>query len=182
MRSISNASFRAARVGAVVLLVAGGAALGAVSPAFAQEAPQTVHPNRCGEDPSYSLTGVKGTFVADPGKRVYGQSGVTLSISAASGTTWSGSVTSATQGDINAIIAEAKETVSVSIGYSKTTTVSLGGSWQVPKNQSSGWLALGSEGYTMGWYYGYNNGNCQFVKTKSGTATLPAQTPYIGHS
>lgn len=182
MRAISNKSIRTAKTGAITLLAIGGVTLGGISPASAQQSPKMAQPNRCGEDPGYSITGAKGTFVPDNGKKVYGGPDVTLSISAASGTSWSGTVTEATQADIGFIVAEAKETISAGISYSKTTTVTLGGSWKVPSNVSSGWLALGSEGYTMGWYYGYYNDNCTFVKTKSGTATLPSESPFIQHS
>jgi hypothetical protein len=127
-------------------------------------------------------SGATSTFVPDSAKKVYGASGVTLTVSAASGTTWTGTVTSATQGDISAIVVEAKETISGSVSYSKTTTVTLSGSWKVPSSQSSGWLALGSKGYRMNWQEGYDTGSCTWVKVKSGTASLPAQSPYIGHS
>lgn len=144
--------------------------------------PSTVKPNSCPPDPWYSTWNSYGKFIADPSKQVYGQSGVTLSISAAAGTTFSGTVGGSVSGDISAIVASADASINASITYSKTTTVTLGGSWTVPSTQTVGWLALGSQGYGMNWAYYEYNANCGVVTLRSGTASLPALSPVIGHS
>ncbi|MFF2524149.1 hypothetical protein [Streptomyces liangshanensis] len=141
-----------------------------------------VHPDGCPPDPGYSFSSVKSTFVGDKSKTVYGQSGITLSVSVAKGHTWTGTFTSATKVSASAIVASAEETISGSISYAKTTTVTLGGSWKVPANQADGWLALGSKGYSFNWQYGSYNGGCKWIASNHGTAKFPALSPYIAHS
>ena len=150
--------------------------------AAARPQPKAVHPQGCVTDEATVVSNPVGTFVADSGKKVYGASGTTLSISAGSGTTWSGSVSGSGKISESAVVFAADESFSASISYSKTTTVSLGGSWTVPKNESSGWLALGAMGYYMKWSTGETTGNCTWHSFGSGTATLPAEAPFIDHS
>jgi hypothetical protein len=155
---------------------------GATSAVAAAPQPKAAHPQGCVNDEATVVSDPVSTFVADSGKKVYGASGTTLSISAASGTTWSGSVSGSGKISESAIIFSADESFSASISYSKTTTVSLGGSWTVPKTESSGWLTLGSMGYSMKWNTGETTGNCTWDSFGSGTAVLPAQAPFIDHS
>lgn len=140
-------------------------------------------PMACPPDVSTTVTNARGAFVGDKSKTVYGDSGVTLSLSVAKGHTWTGTFTYSGTFEESAIIASAKETVGGSISYAKTTTVTLSGSWKVPASQRSGWLALGSQGYTMNWKTTRTRGNCQGEETIGhGTAKLPAKSPYIKHS
>ncbi|MGQ5634255.1 MULTISPECIES: hypothetical protein [unclassified Streptomyces] len=141
-----------------------------------------MNPDGCPPDAGFSFSNVKGTFVRDPSKTVYGQSGVTLSVSVAKGHTWTGTITYSAKLSESILIASAEETISGSISYAKTTTVTLGGSWQVPKNQKDGWLALGSKGYSFNWEHGSYNGGCKWIVSNHGTARLPATSPYIAHS
>ena len=172
-----NTTMKGAVVGTALALAAGVGVAVAPAASAATDGPQLCPPNTL-----YDTSNPIGTFVGDPAKTVYGASGVTLSLSSASGTTWSGTVSNATQGDISLIVIEAKDTVSASVSYSKTTTVALGGSWTVPSSQKSGWLALGSEGYHMNWSVSQENGNCTTTLLRSGTANLPAESPFIDHS
>jgi len=144
--------------------------------------PTVNQPDGCPTTTEYSVYNSLSSFVRDASKTVYGQPGVTLSISAASGTTFSGTVGGSGSFSIDAIVADAKIGVDSSITKSKTTTVTLGGSWTVPSNQSLGWLALGSQGYKMNWSMGHYSGTCVWSQTGSGTALLPALAPVIGHS
>ncbi|MEU6220113.1 hypothetical protein ABZ845_21730 [Streptomyces sp. NPDC047022] len=134
------------------------------------------------DGPSVSLSNVKSTFVGDKSKTVYGQSGVTLSVSVAKGHTWTGTFTYSAKLSQSIIIESAEESISGSVSYAKTTTVTLGGTWKVPNNQRDGWLALGSKGYSFNWDYGSLNGGCKWISTSHGTAKLPALSPYIAHS
>ncbi|MFJ5531642.1 hypothetical protein [Streptomyces sp. NPDC093261] len=134
------------------------------------------------DGPSVSITNVKGTFVRDNDETVYGQSGVTLSVSVAKGHTLTGTVTYSAKLSQSIIIESAEETVGGSVSYAKTTTVTLGGTWKVPSNQKDGWLALGSKGYSFNWDYGSLNGGCKWHSISHGTAKLPALSPYIAHS
>jgi hypothetical protein len=180
---ITNPHSRRTRV--LSACAAGAAALTLVAAHAATAAtskPSGNHPNGCPPDPWYSTWASYGKFIVDPDKQVYGQSGVTLSISASSGTTFSGTVGGSVSGDIDAIIASASATINTSITYSKTTTVTLGGSWTVPASQSVGWLALGSQGYGMNWAYYEYTAPCGVRTIRSGTANLPALAPVIGHS
>lgn len=177
MRTILN---RASVVAVIAVAVAVSGATSAN--AAAKGKPDAVHPQMCQPDLTTDVSGAVGSFVPDSGKRVYGAAGTTLTISAAAGTTWSGTIGGSGSVDESAIILSAVQTVSASISYSKTTTVSLGGSWTVPKGDSSGWLALGSMGYSMKWSTGEYNGNCTWRTLGSGTASLPAESPFIDHS
>ncbi|MFJ9818740.1 hypothetical protein ACIRU3_26495 [Streptomyces sp. NPDC101151] len=171
-------------------------------PAFAEDAPPAVNadqdgnpipqapddadvdapkaPQGCLPDPGFSFSHVKGTFVKDKSKTVYGQSGVTLSV--AKGHTWTGTMTYAAKIEESILVASAEETISGSISYAKTTTVTLGGTWKVPASQRDGWLALGSKGYSFNWERGSYNGGCKWIVSNHGTAKLPALSPYIAHS
>ncbi|MFJ6216716.1 hypothetical protein ACIQGZ_25810 [Streptomyces sp. NPDC092296] len=173
MKGINAA--RVAAVGSIVVL-----ALSAQAPAsFAG----TVKPHACPPDLSTTVSNSKAVFVPDPGKIVYGDSGTTLTVSAAAGSVLTGTVSGSGEIDESLIVVAAKQTISASIAYSKTTTVTLSGSWKVPSSQSSGWLAIGSQGYSMNWKTTRTNGNCSGESTLgSGTAKLPAQTPYVAHS
>ncbi|MEV1062875.1 hypothetical protein [Streptomyces sp. NPDC050263] len=141
-----------------------------------------VHTDGCPPDPAISITKVKSTFVGDKSKTVYGQSGVTLSVSVAKGHTWTGTITYAAKLSESIIVASAEETISGSISYAKTTTVTLGGTWKVPASQKDGWLALGSKGYSFNWERGSYNGGCKWIVSNHGTARLPALAPFIAHS
>jgi hypothetical protein len=139
--------------------------------------------SRCAPDPGYSVSQVSSSFIRDPSKTVYGHPGVTLTVSVAKGHTWTGTITGTAKGQYGAIVVSAELSVSASISYARTTTVTLGGSWKVPKSQRLGWLALGSEGYRMRWTHGSHLGAaCHWVVDDSGTARLPARAPVIGHS
>ncbi|OIJ63185.1 hypothetical protein [Streptomyces mangrovisoli] len=141
-----------------------------------------VHPDGCPPDPTVSFTKVKSTFVGDKSKTVYGQSGITLKVEVAKGHTWTGTFTYAAKIEESIIVASAEETISGSISYAKTTTVTLGGTWKVPASQRDGWLALGSKGYSFNWERGSYNGGCKWIVSNHGTAKLPALSPYIAHS
>ncbi|MFF7238410.1 hypothetical protein [Streptomyces collinus] len=141
-----------------------------------------VHPDGCPPDPTVSITKVKHTFVGDKTKTVYGQSGITLKVEVLKGHTWTGTITYSAKLSESIIVASAEETISGSISYAKTTSVALGGTWKVPANQSDGWLALGSKGYSFNWERGSYNGGCKWVVSSHGTAKLPALSPYLAHS
>lgn len=143
---------------------------------------ERARPAGCPPDPGYSFKKVKSTFVADKKKTVYGASGVRLTLSVAKGHMWTGTIGGALKGEAKAIVAAAEVTVNASIAYTKTTTVTLGGSWTVPAKKRDGWLALGSKGYSFSWEYGSTNGACKWKASRSGTAKLPAMSPYIAHS
>ncbi|MGW1915661.1 hypothetical protein ACWCQS_34255 [Streptomyces sp. NPDC002076] len=140
------------------------------------------HPDGCPPDPTVSITKVKSTFVGDKSEWVSGQSGVTLSLSVAKGHTWTGTISYAAKLSESIIVESAEETISGSISYAKTTTVTLGGAWKVPANQRDGWLALGSKGYSFNWERGSYNGGCKWIVSNHGTAKLPALSPCIAHS
>ncbi|MGW3067777.1 hypothetical protein ACWDA8_30915 [Streptomyces sp. NPDC001130] len=141
-----------------------------------------MNPDGCPPDPGFRFYNVKSTFVGDPKKTVYGDPGITLSVSVAEGHTWTGTITYSAKLSESVLIASAEESISGSISYAKTTTVTLGGSWVVPKNQRQGWLALGSKGYSFNWERGSTNGGCKWIVSNHGTAKLPALSPYIAHS
>lgn len=166
----------ASAVASAAAVLAIGAAPGAVA------ADRTVHPMSCPMDKGTVVSGAKTVFVPDPGKRVYGASGVTLSISAAKGTSWTGTVSASGTVEVGLIVASAKETYGGSYSWGKTTTVTLGGTWKVPSTQKTGWLALGSQGSHMNWITTQTQPNCSSKTLGKGTINLPKLAPYIGHS
>jgi hypothetical protein len=175
---IIAATVTAATASAVVLT-------GSTSQAFAagESGGIVFRPSACAPDVSTTVSKSKSAFIPDNGKKVYGDSGVTLSLSVASGHTWTGSVSGTGEVDESAVVIAAKESVSASISYAKTTTVTLGGSWTVPASQSQGWFALGSQGFQMSWKRTRTKGDCSGEQTLgSGTAKLPAKSPYLAHS
>ncbi|MFJ5270524.1 hypothetical protein [Streptomyces sp. NPDC088358] len=46
----------------------------------------------------------------------------------------------------------------------------------------SGWLALGSKGYSFNWERGSYDGGCKWIVSNHGTARFPALSPCIAHS
>ncbi|MGW1049365.1 hypothetical protein ACWDBD_04935 [Streptomyces sp. NPDC001118] len=201
-RGTMNAITRACTAAALTAFLAMGT--GGAGTAFAEDAPTQVnadrdgnpipqapadaaidvpaHPDGCPPDPGFRFYNVKSTFVGDPKKTVYGDPGTTLSVSVAEGHTWTGTFTYSAKLSESVLVAAAEESISGSISYAKTTTVTLGGSWVVPKNQREGWLALGSKGYSFNWERGSTNGGCKWIISNHGTAKLPALSPYIAHS
>ena len=113
---------------------------------------------------------------------VYGQSGVTLSISESAGTVVTGTVGGSGTFSISAIVAGASASVNASIAYSKTASVTRGGSWSVPASQATGWLADGARSSHMTWQRETISGSCAVIVLGSGTANLPTLAPYIFHS
>jgi len=153
-----------------------------VAPGAIAATGNAMHPNSCPPDKGASVSGAVSTFVADSGKKVYGATGVTLSITAAKGTSWTGTVSASGTFEESFIVASAKETYGGSYSWGKTTTVTLGGTWKVPSNQKTGWLALGSLGSHMNWQLTQDQPNCTVKVLGHGTVNLPKLSPYIGHS
>lgn len=175
---------RTAITASAVASAAAVLAIGAAPGALAADpgAAGTVHPMSCPMDKGTLVSGAKTVFVPDPGKRVYGATGVTLSITAAKGTSWTGTVSASGTAEIGLIVASAKETYGGSYSWGKTTTVTLGGTWKVPSSQKTGWLALGSQGSHMNWITTQTQPNCSSKTLGKGTINLPKLAPYIGHS
>ncbi|SHM84962.1 hypothetical protein [Actinacidiphila paucisporea] len=175
-----RSAITASAVASAVAVLTMGAAPGAI--AADSHASGTVHPMSCPMDKGTYVSGAKNTFVPDPGKKVYGATGVTLSITAAKGTSWTGTVTASGTVEVGLIVASAKETYGGSYSWGKTTTVTLGGTWKVPSNKTSGWLALGSMGSHMNWITTQTQPNCSSKTLGKGTINLPKLSPYIAHS
>ncbi|MFD8004948.1 hypothetical protein [Streptomyces mirabilis] len=127
-------------------------------------------------------SGAPGRLPARPELLLHQAGSITLKVEVAKGHTWTGTFTYAAKLSESILVASAEETISGSISYAKTTTVTLGGTWKVPASQKDGWLALGSKGYSFNWERGSYNGGCKWIVSNHGTAKLPALSPYIAHS
>ena len=167
-----------------LVLGASGALVAAVSvllptPASAvttgEQQPAVCDPG--GKPPYYSFSGKRPVYIRAKDGRVYGQSGVTLSISKGVSKTIGGSLTGTSAAEAGAIFAKASVSLAISVQYSRTTTTTFGGSWTVPKNQSTGWLEVGTKGgYTFKWKRYHYRTPCTKVVDGHGTARGPKKS------
>jgi hypothetical protein len=130
-----------------------------------------------GKPPHYSFWGKKSIYIRARDGRIYGQSGVTLSISKGVSKTIGGSVTGTGTAEVKAIFAKASVSLAISVQYSHTTTTTFGGSWTVPKSQRTGWLEVGTRsGYTFKWKRYHYKSPCTMVVDARGTAKGPKKS------
>jgi hypothetical protein len=137
--------------------------------------PQVCNPG--GKSPYYKFSGKKLTYLRARDGRIYGQSGVTLSISKGVSKTIGGSVTGTGSAEAGVIFAKASVSLAISVQYSRTTTTTFGASWTVPKSQPTGWLEVGTNnGYTFRWKRYHYRSPCTVVVDAHGTAKGPKRT------
>ena len=135
----------------------------------------------CAPDAGYSFSSVQSIFYRDPQKTITVYPGVTGSITAAAGTSWSGAISGTLKTSVSAFIASVDVSVQTTITYTRTTTVTVGGSYY-NNTTSPRWLALGTSGRSMHWSYGYYAATCNYVQQSSGTANLSNDgTPAVAH-
>jgi hypothetical protein len=153
--------------------------------ALAAPAPSPRSHNGCPPDYHYEYVHVATSFVADPGTgyTILLDPGVQGTITLTKGTQWSGSVTGQVEGDVSAIIASAKASISVQLTYTISSGVSDAGSWT---NNESGvrWFAVGTGGKSFTWQYGHDTALCAWYVNRSGPGNLPftpANAPYFKH-
>jgi hypothetical protein len=75
------------------------------------------------------------------------------------------------------IIHDADLSVSGSISYTKTQSVTQGDQYRVPRRWAHGWLAWGSYGYAMHWELARTDSACHVQVIRRGTTKLPARDP-----
>lgn len=147
------------------------------SAATRNPAPGTISPMCVAPDAGYSFSS-NPSFIDS--SRIYGQKGVTLSLTMTQGTGLTGTVGGELSGDLSAIVAAIKASVSSSIAYSMTSSITQSGSWTV--TGATGWFAVGAVSFAGTWQYGsYNCSGVWFVQ-RSGTYNLPSHMPYFHHS
>jgi hypothetical protein len=130
-----------------------------------------------GNPPHYAFSGKKAIYIPARHGRVYGQSGVTLSISKGVSKTIGGSLTGTSSAEAGVIFAKASVSLAISVQYARTTTTTFGGSWTVPKKQSVGWLEVGTRGgYTFKWQRYHYRTPCTKVVDAHGTAKGPRKS------
>jgi len=130
-----------------------------------------------GKPPYYSFSGKKPIYIRAKNGRIYGSSGVTLSITKGVSKTIGGSLTGTSSAEAGAIFAKASVSLAISVEYSRTTTTTFGGSWTVPDNQDTGWLEVGTKnGYTFKWQRYHYRAPCTKVIEAHGTAKGPKKT------
>lgn len=164
----------------VSLAIGAALAFGTVSvPAYASD---TVGPQVCEPSGTQYTTTQYTKYIGNSSTRVYGASGGTLTISAGKQTTVSGSLQGTASAEAGVIFAKASASVGISIGLSKTVTVTNSYSWKVPASQSVGWIELGSAGYQITWSKGYYSTPCVWNRTGGGTILGATSSPYFAHS
>ena len=127
----------------------------------------------CGPATYYSITSHKAYFLPAAGTWFKDGPGGTVTASVTKATTISATGTVSGGASLKLIVAEAHSEVSGSITASKTVTV--GHSYlHVIAAKKYGNLQYGSWGYTVGWKYERENGNCTFTTLSTGTARMPA--------
>lgn len=130
-----------------------------------------------GRPPYYSFSHKKPIYIRARDGRIYGQSGVTLSITKGVSKTIGGSVTGTASAEAGVIFAKASVSLAISVQYSRTTTTTFGASWTVPKKQKVGWLEVGTRGgYTFRWKRYHYVSPCRVVVDAHGTAKGPKKT------
>lgn len=109
--------------------------------------------------------------------RVYGQSGVTLTIQKGTSYTVGGSVTGTTGVDAGILFAKASASLAISVTASRTTSTIFTGSWKVPATQAWGWLEVGTkQAYKFSWKKYHMVGECTVHVDAHGTAKAPTRS------
>ncbi len=157
-----------------------GVALALAAGTIAQAPAASAGALGCAADPAYDFSGVRVSYI-DSGK-VYGGGGVTLTLTETRTTTITGTIGGQVGGGVSFLIWSADAQVNGAISLAKTTTYTQTGSWTVPTNQATGWLAIGAQSSSMSWAYGSYSGSCKWVVSHTGTANLPTLAPYWHHS
>lgn len=131
----------------------------------------------------YSITDKKKIYIASKGSRIYGDRGVTLSISKGISHTISGEVTGTVSVEAGVLFAQASASLAVSVGGSVTTSSSHSGTWTV--TTKVGWLEVGTKnGYSFKWTKFHYRAPCTKVIEGKGTGKAVAKNAavYYKHS
>jgi hypothetical protein len=109
---------------------------------------------------------------------VYGQPGITVSITITRGQSVTGTIGGSASGEASAIVAGAKAEVSSSIALTKTASVSYTGTATIPRTWTNGgYLHVGGYTKKMTWYYANTTPSCGERINRSGPANLPTSVP-----
>ena len=159
----------------VGLAVAGGVAAPAAAAPSAPARPMVCDPGN--NHNLYSFSGKKKIYIRAKDGRVYGDSGITLSISKGVSKTIGGSVTGTASAEAGVIFAKASASLAISVQGSRTTTTTFSGTWTVPKSQKTGWLEVGTyDGYTFKWSRYHYASPCRKVVDAKGTGKGPTRS------
>jgi hypothetical protein len=164
----------------ILTAVAAGSVIGAMTPGTASAAGAATSDSSrarvCETGIFYSFSGGKAIYIRAKNGRVYGQRGVTLSISKGVSKTIGGSVTGTGTAEAGLIFAKASASLSISVEVSRTTTTTFGASWKVPKSQDVGWLEVGTRnGHTFTWERYHYASPCNKVVDASGRGRGPTR-------
>ncbi|MBB5866813.1 hypothetical protein F4553_000192 [Allocatelliglobosispora scoriae] len=165
---------------AAVALVAGIAGMNAATASSASASDGAVA--RVCETGTFYYESHTDRYIGNPNTRVYGQAGGTLSISQGQSTTVSGSLQTTVSADAGVVFAKVGTSVGVTVGLSSQVTTTIGYTWTVPSNQSTGWIEMGSHGYQISWYKGYYISPCTWKQSGSGTLLGASKNAQFAHS
>lgn len=147
------------------------------APAASAATSDTAQRRVCETGTFYSFSGKKAIYLRARNGRVYGQRGVTLSISKGVSKTIGGSVTGTASAEAGVIFAKASASLSISVEVSRTTTTTFGASWKVPKKQAVGWLKVGTRnGHTFKWQRYHYASPCRKIVDAHGRGKGPTRT------
>jgi hypothetical protein len=114
--------------------------------------------------------------------KIYGTSGILLTIQSGRTTSISTSITGSATAGVSVVVAKADLTTSLSLAVTQSATTIAGGSWRVPASQSTGWLAFGTfSSYSYSWSEAVHLENCTTVK-HSGSAVSPVTGQHFGYT
>lgn len=120
--------------------------------------------------------------VGNEENRVYGASGLTITVEKGHQWTTHGSVDASVSGDVSAIVAGIQAEVGVEVGVQKSVSAASSASWVVPEHIERGWVEPGNNGYQTTWIKGQMQAPCNWVELDRGTALVVTDQVSFNHS
>lgn len=120
--------------------------------------------------------------VGNEENRVYGSSGLTITVQAGEQWTTHGSIDTSVSGDIDAIIAGIQAEVRTEVGIQKTVITNSSATWLIPEHIERGWVEPGNNGYQTTWIMGRTEAPCNWVELDRGTAIVVKEQVSFDHS
>lgn len=108
---------------------------------------------------------------------------VTINVTITKGDTVTGTVGGSGDFSISGLVWSAKQTVSASLAYAKSSSYSSTVNWKVPHGHKlPARLDVGAQSIHTNWAHLRQNGNCTATVIGSGTDTLPDDVPVFWHN
>ncbi|MEV6056387.1 hypothetical protein [Streptomyces sp. NPDC052107] len=137
------------------------------------------HADGCPPDPGYKFSAVQHKY-KDMVSSVEGHKDETIGITITKGITVTKTITGTVAAEEGVIFANAKESVSGSLGNAITTQVAYSATWKV--DRPIGYLHAGADEQSMHWEHGSYNGASKWIVGREGTAVFPYHVPTFWHT